>query len=172
MGATPTVKKVCRVAYFCVSIPLYGYMSVCCDCEDARVTETAWERLYRLVELRRVKLDLTLSGLQVVGGPSPKWVQKLRMMSGPPTPRMRASMRDLDRALQWKDGTSWNLVDVDRSEWSAALLEDEENDLVNKGPDEADNFGYVVAARLRAIPAGPDRDLAMLRILDILSIEP
>lgn len=81
-------------------------------------------------------------------------------------------MRDLDRALQWKDGTSWNLVDVDRSEWSAALLEDEENDLVNKGPDEADNFGYVVAARLRAIPAGPDRDLAMLRILDILSIEP
>ena len=145
-------------------------MTTLCASDTVRVTETAWERLYRLVELRRAQLDMTLSGLQVVGGPSPKWVQKLRTMTGPPTPRMRASMLDLDRALQWEPGTSWGLVEHDRSDWSEAVLRDEEDQLVNQGPDEADNFGFIVAVRLRAIPAGPERDDVMRRILDVLGV--
>lgn len=145
-------------------------MSTMCARDTVRVNETAWERLYRLVELRRAQLDLTLSGLQVVGGPSPKWVQKLRNLSGPPTPRMRASMLDLDRALQWEPGTSWGLIEHDRSEWSEAILRDEEEQLVHAGPDEADNFGFIVATRLRAIPAGPERDRRMRLILEILEV--
>lgn len=146
-------------------------MTTLCACDAVRVNETAWERLYRLVELRRARLDLTLSGLQVVGGPSPKWVQKLRTITGEPTPRMRASMLDLDRALQWEPGTSWGLVEHDRSGWSDALLEDEEQSLLNLGPDEADNFGFIVATRLRAIPAGAERDEAMREILRVLGVE-
>jgi hypothetical protein len=145
-------------------------MTAMCVRDTVRVNETAWERLYRLVELRRAKLDLTLSGLQVVGGPSPKWVQKLRTLSGPPTSRMRASLLDLDRALQWQPGTSWGLVEHDRSQWTEAVLQDEEEQLLEVGPDEADNFGFIVATRLRAIPAGPERDAVMRRILDALGV--
>lgn len=145
-------------------------MSTSCARDTVRVKETAWERLYRLVELRRAQLDLTLSGLQVVGGPSPKWVQKLRSLTGPPTPRMRASLLDLDRALQWQPGTSWGLIEHDRSEWSDVILKDEEDSLVHQGPDEADNFGFIVATRLRAIPAGPERDAKMRRILEVLEV--
>ena len=159
-----------RVAYFFGQKAHYRFMTTVCARDTVRVNETAWERLYRLIELRRAQLDLTLSGLQVVGGPSPKWVQKLRALTGPPTSRMRASLLDLDRALQWEPGTSWGLVEHDRSDWSDALLEDEEQSLLNVGPDEADNFGYIVAARVRAIPAGPERDGAMRQILGILGV--
>lgn len=143
-----------------------------CARDTVRVTdtETAWERLHRLIELRRAQLDLTLLGLQVVGGPSPKWVQKLRSLEGRPTSRMRASLLDLDRALQWEPGTSWGLVDHDRSGWSEVLLREEEDSLIRGGPDEADNFGYIVATRLRAIPAGQERDEAMRAILAILGV--
>lgn len=134
--------------------------------------ESEWERLYRLVELRRARLDLTLNGVQAVGGPSPKWVQNLRGLSGSPSSRMRASMLDLDRALRWEPGTSWGLVAEDRSKWSADRLRDEEEGLLEHGPDEADNFGFVVAARLRAIPEGRERDDVMRRLLAVLDIRP
>lgn len=145
-------------------------MSATCVCQTEAVTETPWERLYRLVELRRMHLDLTQAGIQAVGGPSPAWVRKLPSMEGEPTPRMRASLSDLDRALQWDVGTSWSLVAEDRSHWSDDMLLDEAETLVERLPDEADNFGYVVAARLRAIPAGPERDAAMRRVLAALDI--
>ena len=163
-------QKSLRVAYFLSPKRHYRFMTTLCARDTVRVNETAWERLYRLIELRRAQLDLTLSGLQVVGGPSPKWVQKLRSLTGPPSSRMRASLLDLDRALQWEPGTSWGLVEHDRSGWSDALLEDEEQSLLNVGPDEADNFGYIVAARLRAIPAGPERDAVMRKILEVLEV--
>jgi hypothetical protein len=134
------------------------------------VTETQWERLYRLIEQRRLRLDLTLAGIQAVGGPSPKWVQKLRYMEGMPTPRMRASMHDLDRALQWEPGTSWGLVEHDRSRWTPEVLEDEEHSLLELGPDECDNFGFVVAGRLRAIPEGKERDDMMRAVLNLLGV--
>jgi DNA-binding XRE family transcriptional regulator len=94
------------------------------------VSETQWERLYRLVEQRRRALGLTLPVIQSEGGPSPRWVQNLRTMSGAPSPRMRASLTDLDRALQWPDGTSWSLVADDRSDWTDHVLHDEEEDLL------------------------------------------
>jgi hypothetical protein len=84
---------------------------------------------------------------------------------------MRRSMDDLDKALQWPDGTSWSLVSEDRSQWSREILEDEERGLLERR-DEADHFAFVVAARLRAIPAGVERDDVMRRILAALGIEP
>jgi len=101
------------------------------------VNETQWDRLRRLVEERRNVLGLTLTSIQAQGGPSPRWVQNLHGMTGTPTPRMRASMLDLDRALQWKDGTSWSLVADDRSGWSDDLLRDEERALLDPAKVEA-----------------------------------
>lgn len=135
------------------------------------VTETQWERLYRLVEQRRKILGLTLDGVQAVGGPSPRWVQKLRTMSGAPTDRMRRPMRNLDAALHWPQDTTWGLVAHDRSQWAEALLEDEEGSLMEE-TDEADEFALVVAVRLRAIPAGPERDRVMRQILEALGVRP
>lgn len=132
------------------------------------MTETPWERLRRLIDLRRTRLDLTLAGLNAVGGPTPKWVNNLKSLTGPPTPRMRASLHDLDRALQWPDGTSWSLVADDRSSWNETVLKDEESSLVETR-DEADNFAWLVAARLRAIPEA-DRYRVMSEILTILDI--
>lgn len=165
-----STKNLHRVAYLFVTKRHSAGMTTVCATDTVRVNETAWERLYRLIELRRARLDLTLSGIQVAGGPSPKYIQKLRHLSGAPTRRMRASLLDLDRALQWEPGTSWGLVEHDRSGWSEVLLADEEDTLVNFGPDEADHFGYIVAARLRAIPAGPERDEVMTAVLAILGV--
>jgi hypothetical protein len=145
-------------------------MSVTCDRDTVVVNETPWERLHRLVELRRVRLDLTLAGIQAVGGPSPKYVQKLKNFTGPPSARQRASLMDLDRALQWEPGTSWGLVEHDRSGWSDAILEDEEQSLLELGPDECDHFGFVIAARLRAIPEGKERDDMMRAVLNLLGV--
>lgn len=132
--------------------------------------ETPWTRLYRLVEARRVALDLTQAGIQAVGGPSPAYLRKLPNFTGPPTPRMRASLLDLDRALEWPDGTCWSLVNDDRSTWSNDLLQDEEASLLER-QDEASHFGYVVAARLRAIPVA-ERDDVMRAILALLDVRP
>lgn len=133
------------------------------------VTETPWERLRRLIDLRRTRLDLTLAGVNAVGGPSPKWVNNLLKLEGPPTTRMRASLHDLDMALQWPDGTSWGLVAEDRSTWSAELLADEERQLVEVH-DEPDDFGYVIAHRLRSIPE-PRRSALMGQILALLDMD-
>lgn len=144
-------------------------MSACAVGDTFAVTETQWERLHRLIEHRRKILGLTLTGIQVIGGPSPRWVQKLRGMEGQPTDRMRRPMRDLDRVLRWPQDTTWNLVDHDRSEWAEALLEDEERSLLET-VDEADEIAYVIAARVRAIPAGEERDEIMRRLLEVLGI--
>lgn len=141
-------------------------MSETCVRNTAGVTETPWERLRRLIDLRRARLDLTLAGIDAIGGPSPKWVHKLTTLEGPPTPRMRASLHDLDRALQWPDETSWGLVTVDRSTWTEAMLADEEAALLEVR-DEADHFGWLVAARLRALPEA-DRDRVMAEVLRFL----
>ena len=135
------------------------------------VTETQWERLHRLIEHRRKILGLTLAGIQTIGGPSPRWVQKLRGMEGHPTDRMRRPMRDIDRVLRWPVDTTWGLVDHDRSDWEPAILEDEERQLLET-VDEADEIAFVIAARLRGIPAGPERDDVMRRLLEVLDIRP
>ena len=145
-------------------------MSTPAPVDTESVTETQWERLRRLIDLRRDRLDLTLAGIHAVGGPSPKWVHKLPYQSGPPSERMRASLSDLDRALRWDVGTSWGLVDHDRSAWNEAVLQDEEASLVDLGPDEADDFAFVIAARIRALPA-EERDDAMRRVLAALGVE-
>jgi len=135
------------------------------------MTETPWDRLHRLIERRRKVLGLTLEGIQVAGGPSPRWVQKLRGMSGPPSDRMRRPMRKLDAALVWPEGTSWGLVAEDRSAWSEMVLTDEEEQLM-EAVDEAAEFGLAVTMRLRAIPAGAERDDLMRQIASLLGMEP
>lgn len=136
------------------------------------MTDQPWARLYRIVEERRRRLDLTQAGIQAVGGPSPAWLRKLPHLTGEPTARMAASMADLDRALQWPPGTSWSLVNDDRSDWSEAMLESEEHDLVEPAPDAVDHFAFVIAFRLRAIPEGPEREDAMRRVLAVLDVRP
>lgn len=168
MGRT-FFKKLSGYAYFCCKAEHYATMTIALARHTPEVTETPWERLRRLIDLRRARLDLTLAGVNAVGGPSPKWVHKLATMQGPPTPRMRASMHDLDRALQWPDGTAWSLVQDDRSGWKQELLDDEERALLEVH-DEADNFAFVVAARLRAIPEA-DRYRVMREVLALLDIQ-
>lgn len=136
--------------------------------DTAAVTETPWERLRRLIDLRRTRLDLTLAGVNQVGGPSPKWVHKLTQLEGPPSARMAASLHDLDRALQWDDGTSWSIVADDRSDWTDAQFEAEEARLLEQR-DEADHFAWLVAARIRAIPE-VDRYRVMQEVLAVLDI--
>lgn len=137
--------------------------------QDVRVTETPWERLFRIAEARRTRLGLTQSGVQAMGGPSPAWIRRLPGLEGEPSSRYAASMRDLDRALQWPEGTSWSLVTKDRSTWSEDLLEDEEHQLVEDMHDEADHFAFIVATRIRALPANRRDDVMreILRILDM-----
>lgn len=137
--------------------------------KDVLVTETSWERLFRLVEARRTRLGLTQSGVQAVGGPSPAWIRRLPLIEGEPSARYAAAMNNLDRALQWPEGTSWSIVTKDRSGWSEDVLEDEEHQLVDETHDEADHFAHVVAARLRAIPAG-QRDSVMRDIFRVLGL--
>jgi len=165
-------QKVSAEAYFLDSHTYQAGMSTSPSVDTLAVRETQWERLYRLVELRRDRLDLTQAGIQAIGGPSPAWLRKLPNMVGEPTSRMRSTLTDLDRALQWDVGTSWGLVAHDRSAWSEEVLEDEEHSLVELGPDDCDHFGYVVAARLRAIPEGRERDSAMRQVLSALDIRP
>lgn len=139
--------------------------------DTSAVTETPWERLYRIAERRRRTIGLTQAGLQAVGGPSDRTIQKLRLRVGQPTNRERTTLRKLDAALRWPTDTSWGLVADDRSDWSEAVLLDEEEQLMEQ-VDEADEFAYVVAARLRAIPRGPERDAAMRRVLAALDVTP
>lgn len=80
-------------------------------------------------------------------------------------------MRRLDMALNWPQDTAWGLVALDRSDWSEAVLEDEETGLMDR-VDEADQFGYVVTTRLRAIPEGAERDAVMRQILAVLGVQP
>ena len=139
--------------------------------DTSRVTETQWERLHRLVERRRKILGLTQEGLQIVGGPSPKWVQDLRRGEGLPTDRRRRPMRDLDRVLHWPLDTSWGLVNDDRSSWSDAILRDEEEQLMEM-VDEVDQLLLVIGERLRGFPEGYERDAAMRAVLRALDVRP
>lgn len=139
--------------------------------DTSRMTDAKWERLHHLIERRRKILGLTLEGIQVAGGPSPRWVQKLRGMEGEPTSRMRNPMRRLDAALIWPEDTAWGLVAQDRSAWSEPVLRDEEEQLMEL-VDEPAEFGLAVTMRLRAIPAGEERDAVMRQVLAVLGLEP
>jgi len=144
-------------------------MSATCVRNTSCVTETQWERLYRLIQRRRKILGFTLEGIQAIGGPSPRWIQKLKSMEGVPSDRMRRPMRNLDSALNWPQDTAWGLVTDDRSSWSDVILQDEEESLMER-VDEAEQFAFVVAARLRAVPEGARRDELMRRILEVLDV--
>ena len=144
-------------------------MSATCVRNTSCVTETQWERLYRLIQRRRKILGFTLEGIQAIGGPSPRWIQKLKSMEGEPSDRMRRPMRNLDSALNWPQDTAWGLVTDDRSSWSDVILQDEEESLMDR-VDEAEQFAFVIAARLRAVPEGARRDELMRRILAVLDI--
>ena len=134
--------------------------------------ETQWQRLHRIVERRRRDvLGLTQEGLNLAGAPTPRWVLDLQTREGAPTHRMRTPLRKLDVALGWPEGTSWGLVADDRSGWSEALLLDEEEQLMETA-DEASEMAKVVELRLRAIPAGEERDAAMRHVLAALDVEP
>jgi hypothetical protein len=133
------------------------------------VIETSWKRLHRIAEARRIRLGLTQAGVRAVGGPSPAWINKLARESGPPSQRHAASLKDLDLALQWPEGTAWGLLTDDRSGWDESLLMDEEHQLVEETHDEADTFGFLVATRLRAIPK-ERRDEVMRAILHDLDM--
>lgn len=146
-------------------------MTVLAVRDTSPVTETAWERLFRLVERRRRVVGLTQVGIQAVGGPSDRTIQKFRKRDGMPTDRERTTLLKLDAALHWPAGTSWGLVAEDRSTWSEAVLTDEEEQLMDM-VDEADELALVVAHRLRAIPRGPERDAAMRRVLAALEVTP
>lgn len=143
-------------------------------CQSLAVNESQWERLYRLVEARRSHLGLARNGLQERGGPSSETVRGLKDRQGVPSPRMRRSMDDLDRALEWSRGTSWSLITDDRSDWSRESLASEEHELVRgqgEPTDEADmaNFTTTVRTKLRAMPAD-QREAAMTQILRLLGI--
>jgi len=134
--------------------------------------ETQWERLHRIVERRRKEvLGLTQEGLHLAGAPTPRTLQDLRVREGEPTHRMRLPLRKLDAALGWPEGTSWGLVAEDRSEWSEAVLLDEEEQLMETTDDPA-RLAKTVELRLRAFPAGEERDAAMRRVLAALEVEP
>lgn len=157
--------------YFYAQVLHHVVMTTMALRDTSRVTETQWERLHRLIERRRKILGLTLDGLQVVGGPSPRWVQKLRSMEGLPTDRMRRPMRDLDRVLHWPLDTAWGLVFEDRADWSEVILRDEEEQLMEM-VDEVDQLLMVVGERLRSIPEGAERDDAMRQVLAALDVRP
>ena len=134
--------------------------------------ETQWERLHRIVERRRKEvLGISQEALHLAGAPTPRTLQDLRTREGEPTLRMRLPLRKLDAALGWPEGTSWGLVAEDRSEWSEVVLLDEEEQLMET-VDDAAELAKTVELRLRAYPAGEERDAAMRRVLAALEIEP
>jgi hypothetical protein len=118
-----------------------------------------------------MRLGLTQAGIQVVGGPSRAWLTALPHLTSEPSTKHAAALAKLDAALQWPDGTSWSVVTKDRSHWPDELLEDEERELVEETHDESDNFAFVVAARLRAMPEA-ERRAAMHQILEVLGLAP
>jgi hypothetical protein len=120
------------------------------------MTESPWERLYRLAEARRSHLGLARNGLQERGGPSTELVRGLKDRHGAPSPRMRRSLDDLDKSLEWAVGTSWSLVTDDRADWSRESLSAEEHDLVRGTGDpatetELSHFATIVLAKLRGM---------------------
>lgn len=139
------------------------------------MNESSWKRLHRIIEERRSRLGYTRNGLQAVGGPSSETLRALRDREGPPSIRQRASIDDLDEPLGWPDGTAWSLAVDDRSGWSAQMLADEEESLIN-GPSlsSAENtmraFQTQVLSKLRAMNP-VDAELAMIQIARIVGIE-
>lgn len=89
-----------------------------------------WQRLSDLVYARMDHLGLTQTDLEKAGGPSSAWVRKLKGGKGKPSTRHARSLRQLSTALGWDEGTAWSLLTDDRSQWSQAVLDSEEHDLV------------------------------------------
>lgn len=130
--------------------------------QDSAVTttsESVWGRLHRIAESRRLHLHLTQEGVRAAGGPSVSWQTKLPKKTETPGPRHVEPLRQLDRALQWPDGTSMRLLTEDRTGWSRAVLEDEELSLV-EGQDEIAHLAFMVDRRLRTLDP-PEREQMM-----------
>lgn len=114
-------------------------------------TENAWSRLHRIVKARAKHLGLTMTAVQAVGGPSPAWIHKLPHETGQPSTRHTKSLRDLDRAMRWREGTSWGLLADDRSSWTDEVLRDEEVSLISAA-DRISNAAWLWEQRLRSMP--------------------
>ena len=123
-------------------------------------TENPWQRLHRIADARRKHLHLTVDGLRGAGGPSAPWFYKLKYEEGPVSNRHIPFLEKLDAALQWPLGTSAGLLDKDRSDWSAVVLDDEEAQLVEY-QDEVAFFAFMVERRLRTLD--PDAREQLMR---------
>ena len=124
-----------------------------------RPNESPWERLQRIAKARLRHLGIKQQKLPERGGPSLSWLMKLNENEGPPSGRHTDYLSRLDRALEWPAGTSWSMVNDDRSDWSDDILEDEENSLVFRR-SEVDAFLFMVGLTLRGMP-DDERDSAM-----------
>ncbi len=132
------------------------------------MTESSWQRLYRLTEERRSEKGLTRNNLRSLGGPSSETMRKLATRTDPPSLRQREALDSIDRVLGWPAGTSWRIArGVTDDEMTADYLADEDDRLVHMA-DEADegdeivalpvheqlirDFGTSVTRRLRTLP--------------------
>lgn len=114
--------------------------------------------MHKIVKARAKHLGLTMTSVQAVGGPSPAWIHKLPHESGMPSTRHAKSLRDLDRALRWREGTSWGLLADDRTDWTPEVLRDEEVSLINAA-DRISNALWLLEQRLRSMPDAEADDL-------------
>lgn len=108
---------------------------------DGRMTthETPWARLRRIADARLRRLGMTQPALHQAGGPSVGWMTRLPHLQGDAGPRYVATMTRLDAGLRWPAGTSLGLINDDRADWSADVLNDEERTLVDMA-DVNSNF--------------------------------
>lgn len=93
-------------------------------------SSSRWKRLHRVAEARREHLGIRQDGLRDFGGPSASWVRALPSKEGPPSARMEATLRELDRALGWPIGTSWRLARDEFVAGSPAALDEEDRLIV------------------------------------------
>lgn len=114
------------------------------------VSETPWQRLHRIADARRKILGLTVAGVTAAGGPSDGWFRALKYGTGAPSTRHVKPLAALDRALQWREGTSLSLLTDDRSEWDPALLSDEEDSLLH-ATDRIGTAAFMIEQRLRVV---------------------
>jgi hypothetical protein len=129
--------------------------------QDERV-QTNWQRLHSIAEARRHKLGLTQEGLKELGGPSKSWLNAMVHNEGAPSTRHITPLKRLDAALRWEEGTAWDLVARDRSQWDPVLLEDEARSLIER-KDKIAAFVYLIDRKLRTLPESDLRP-AMLDI--------
>lgn len=134
------------------------------------MTESSWQRLYRLTEARRSEKGLTRNEIHALGGPSTETMRKLAARSGPPTLKQRPALNSIDRVLGWPTHTSWRIAngaldDAMNERW----LADEDDRLVHMpdaNPVESEfeqmvrDFTSALQVRLRGMPE--DEALALM----------